>query len=296
VLFALAMLALVACPVPALAAGTSRAPQLCLLRKNWAMKVHDHQRRVSSQFGQDGALEYVLSMIGTTNKYYVEYGFNAPSYEGGSGANTFELYKQGWRGLLLDGGFENATINLHKTWISPDTIVDTLRKYDVPKEFDLLSNDLDSADLWVLRSVLSAYSPRVILVEFNCNYPLEATLTNHPSTGWEGNVYGSSMKALSMVADEFGYVILDVIEHDLLLLRRDLLCGSDFQRYESWKPFTRRSMHQRHPFSREQLGTRLVDYAVWKATDGNMTAAQGDAVLVQVDAMQIFSKFNGVAK
>jgi hypothetical protein len=232
----------------------------CLLRKNWAMHVHEHQARVSSQYGQDGALAYVFDMIGTTDRFYVEYGFNARTFESGSGANTFELYKAGWTGVLLDGSNENPAINLHKAWISAETIVDTLRERGVPNEFDLLSNDIDSADLWVLRAVLAGgMRPRVVLVEYNCNYPLDATLTNHPSAQWDGtNVYGSSLKSLALMADELGYVIVDVVAHDLLLVRRDLLCGSDFPPLERWREFTRLRMHPPHRFSREQLSQKLV--------------------------------------
>ncbi len=66
------------------------------------------------------------------------------------------------------------------------------------------------------------------------------------------------MKALALVADELGYVIVDVITHDLLLVRRDLLCGSDFPPLERWREFTRLRMHLPHAISREQLGHKLV--------------------------------------
>ena len=47
--------------------------------------------------------------VGTSNKFFVEFGFNANSYEEGSGANSEALYHAGWRGLLLDGRRSNAT-------------------------------------------------------------------------------------------------------------------------------------------------------------------------------------------
>ena len=50
----------------------------------------------------------------TTNEYFVEIGFDASSYEGGTGANTWQFHLDGWDGVLIDGQHENASINLHK--------------------------------------------------------------------------------------------------------------------------------------------------------------------------------------
>jgi hypothetical protein len=102
------------------------------------------------------------------------------------------LHRQGWTGLLLDGGNKNETINLHKEFICPDTIVGIFDKFKVPLEADYVrlvqlvtrafsmsfwhrgpiksvrcactrSVDIDSYDLWVLRALLkSGYRPRVV--------------------------------------------------------------------------------------------------------------------------------------
>ena len=51
-----------------------------------------------SQGSQDYQLQTIFHHIGMTNKYFVEFGFNEPSYtSGGSGANTWKLYEEGWR-------------------------------------------------------------------------------------------------------------------------------------------------------------------------------------------------------
>lgn len=224
------------------------------------------------------------------------YGFNGRDFDSGTGANTYQLHLKNWTGLLLDGANDNPSINLHKTWIDAATIAATLETRGVPRELDFLSNDIDSADLWVLKAVFEGgFRPRVVLAEYNCNYPLEATLTNHPSVPWKGPIYGASLRSFWQLADEFGYVIIDVIAHDVLLLRRDLLRGSDFPSLEHWRPHTRLRMHTgEFVLDRERVATQLVDYNMWKATGGNMTAAQGQAVLDQVDLMQIFLKYDGV--
>ncbi len=49
-----------------LCSASAPDPLACKLHKHWALSVRDHEGRVSSQYGQDGALEFVFKMIGTT--------------------------------------------------------------------------------------------------------------------------------------------------------------------------------------------------------------------------------------
>jgi len=166
-------------------------------------------------------------------------GQNAPSFEESSGANTEALWQQGWHGLLLDGTRSNASINLHQSFISSVNIRDTFKAHRVPRSFDYLSVDIDSADLWVLQSILSHYSPRVFTVEYNSNYdfqldgPFSAALTfPDPATmriyneraSWSGTCYfGASAKALHAVATARGYSLVGVEPKlDLFYVRTEL--------------------------------------------------------------------------
>lgn len=91
-------------------------------------------------------------MIGTTNKYYVELGFNSDEFTLGS--NTYYLHDQGWAGLILDNKHSNSAINLHNQFITPQNILTSLAAHGVPTEPDYVSIDIDSQDLWVLRSII----------------------------------------------------------------------------------------------------------------------------------------------
>jgi hypothetical protein len=51
----------------------------------------------------------------------------------------------------MDGGHEDASINLRKEFIRADNINALLAKYDVPAAFDLLVVDIDFNDFWVLK-------------------------------------------------------------------------------------------------------------------------------------------------
>ena len=72
----------------------------------------------------------------------------------------------------MDGGNENKAINLHKAFLMPSTILELFNQFEVPKQFDLLSVDIDSYDLWVWRVLLIAgYRPRVVITYRLCCFP-----------------------------------------------------------------------------------------------------------------------------
>jgi hypothetical protein len=86
----------------------------------WLVDLHrfSGSKGQKSQGAQDQYFERIFAKTGTTNHYFVEFGFNEPNYtSGGSGANTWNLYDSGWRGLLLDGSRENTEINLHAHYL-----------------------------------------------------------------------------------------------------------------------------------------------------------------------------------
>ena len=65
--------------------------------------------------------------------------------------------------LLMDGGYEDSSINLKKVMFWPDNILELFTEYNVRREFDLLSVDMDSYDWWILEKILiGGYRPRVI--------------------------------------------------------------------------------------------------------------------------------------
>ncbi|KAH8058909.1 hypothetical protein JL720_13925 [Aureococcus anophagefferens] len=177
----------------------------------------------TSQGPQDGIVQAVLDVIGETNQFFVEIGFNSDSFEGGAGSNTYALWRRGWRGLLFDSTFANSSINLHRAFVTPGTVAALLRRHGAPLEPDYVSVDIDSADVWVLRALLSTFRPRVVSVEYNSNFgdgersslafPDAEWMPLGESAGaWRGSCfYGSSAAAVEAVARECGYVVAGVV-------------------------------------------------------------------------------------
>jgi hypothetical protein len=244
----------------------------------------------TSQGGQDGVLQFIFSdiAIGTTNKYYVEIGFNSYEFEGGSGSNTYQLHRSGWDGLLLDIFHNNPAINLHRHKVTPGNIIQIFQQYEVPLEPDYVSIDIDSQDLWVLRSIISSpegYRPRVISVEFNPNLPLGSTITlpMDSNVSYVGDIlFGAAAGALRMVAEEFGYSVVHAIHRlDLILIRSDLLkgiCPVPF--FTHFKKRTRAHDCVRLPERMNQW----IDFATWR-TSGDEEEARAAAMEQYVLAM-----------
>ncbi|OWA50360.1 hypothetical protein BV898_14879 [Hypsibius exemplaris] len=266
-----------------------------------------------SQSSMDLYLDQIFSIIGSTNKYFVEFGFdglvyrNSNNWNEGSGSNTGNLYAKGWRGLLLDSKNENPAINLKKHSLYANNIAQILSDYGVPKDLDFLSCDLDSHDLWVMRAILEAgYRPRVMTVEYNVNYPISVALTsmdptveNHGSLPrgykfrWQHCAFGASAKALWIVANSFDYVMIGrVSQLDLIFIRKELL--EDWMLVPEMEWFFR---DMNYTLLHNHLGNRallrhIVDYEMYLQTsDLIFSHASARRYLKHLD-LECFRAFN----
>lgn len=235
-----------------------------------------------SQGGQDAILAEIFRHVGTVNAppFAVEFGFNAAALDGGSGANVARLVlEEGWRAILFDGGHENATINLHREFLTSANIVEVFARHGVPAEPDYVSIDLDSTDLWIFRALLPRYRARVFSVEYNVHFPLEAAVTFPDDTAerWEQDRgYGASLAALSMVAREHGYSLVAVEPKlDAFFVRDDLLddgSGTLAPPLDTWRGCTGMAFHP--PLARPERAGIFLDYDVWRRTGGDVAAAR----------------------
>jgi hypothetical protein len=235
-------------------------------------------------------LEKIFSVIQTTNRYFVEFGFNEKGYDTvGTCSNTRKLYEEGWRGLLLDAGNENPKINLKKHYLFANNIVTIFEENIVPQDLDYLSCDMDSHDLWILRAILEAgYRPRVITTEYNSNYPItDAIILLDPSIvgkialanyefKFSDCAWGAGAGALRLLAEAHGYTMVGIVEgFDLIWVRNDCLMNDCF-RVPPFEWF----------FHNATIGTlnlvaqssanilsEIIDYRTYVRTGGNLTAS-----------------------
>jgi len=174
--------------------------------------LNRYERKICSQHGEDGILEAILRRIGTTNRYCVEFGIGR-----GRECNTAYLVrKKGWRGLWMDGQPASslktppAGLQFHQEFITAEKINALFAKYGVPREFDLLSIDIDGNDYWVWKE-LAGYRPRVVAIEYNASVPpTEAKVMPYePCFVWQKtDYYGASLLALERLGRAKGYVLV----------------------------------------------------------------------------------------
>lgn len=166
-----------------------------------------YEQKVYSQNGEDGILKKIFDVIGTTNKYYVEFGT-----ENCQECNTRYLREHfGWAGLLMDARYSDPSINLHQHYITAENINELFKEYKVPLEFDLLSIDIDFNDFYVWQAIGSKYRPRVVIIEYNSSHPPSADKVVHykPNAWWDGtNYFGASILSYYKLAQQKGYSLV----------------------------------------------------------------------------------------
>jgi hypothetical protein len=165
------------------------------------------EKKIYSQNGEDGIIEFLLDSIGIENRYYVEFGV-----QDAAECNSRYLRERcHFSGLLMDGSFSNHSIHLFKEFVTKENINQLFEKYKVPCKFDLLSIDIDYNDLWVWRAIHPRYAPNIVVIEYNATFPppISVTVPYQPDERWDGtSFFGASLSALNLVAEEKGYSLV----------------------------------------------------------------------------------------
>ena len=175
--------------------------------------------KVYSQHDEDGMIEEIFRRIGTTDRYFVEFGVG----DGIENCTTYCLLK-GWSGVWIDGSaecYEQIQRNLGflirtnrlKTlysFITAENIEKLFQQLAIPREFDFLSIDIDRNDFWVWKAITS-YRPRVVAIEYNASFKqtVSCVVPYDGNAIWDGSNYsGASLKAIEHLGREKGYILV----------------------------------------------------------------------------------------
>jgi len=203
-------------------------------KRAFAKNLTGFGKRVYSQTIEDGIIESIFNNIGTTNKYFVEFG----AWDGVRFSNTAHLrINENWTGLLLEGNKSKADKleYVNHAFLTAENINDHFEKHKVPREFDLLSVDLDGNDYWIWKAIdENQFRPRVVVAEFNCNFPdqFESKAIEYDpnliSTKPSVHYYGASIPAYKKLGESKGYsLIYRVNNHNLFFVDTGLLHDDD---------------------------------------------------------------------
>ena len=185
-----------------------------------------------SQKNQDFYIDYIFKCIEPKNKFFVEFG----AVDGVSLSNTYLLRtEKNWNGLLLDGLYENPSINLHRRFIKKENIISLFEEFNVPNDLDFLSIDIDGMDFYILQELLKNYKPALIQIETNLRFqPNQSFVINYDENWfWDNRSwYGASPLAYKKMTNGYGYVPLIMVSDDLFLIREELV--SDEIKNKPW--------------------------------------------------------------
>lgn len=168
------------------------------------------ERKIYSQNGEDGVTIKLIELIyngDNNNKYFVEFGV-----ENGKECNTRilrEIYN--WKGLQMDGSNQDYSINLKREFITRENIVDLFKKYEVPKNINVLSVDIDFNDFYCLHEIFKNYTCDIVICEYNATHlPHDDKIVIYNKNGaWDGtNYFGASLLSLTKLAQKYNYSLL----------------------------------------------------------------------------------------
>jgi len=201
-------------------------------------KLNRFEFKMWSQNGEDGIIAEIFRRIGTTNRYFVEFGASS-----GDENNTAFLLRLGWKGLWMDGDaaavnraratfrseISSGKLTVIEAFITAENIEDLFRQGQVPDEFDLLSIDIDRNDYYVWEKI-AHHSARCVVIEYNAGFPptMSWVVPYDPKAwGWNtfGNGNGASLKALEELGAKKGYNLVgcDLCGVNAFFVRNDLL-------------------------------------------------------------------------
>jgi hypothetical protein len=182
----------------------------------------DAEFRVSSQWGEDGIIEWLCHKLPGIPRSFVEFGV-----ENFTEANTrFLMQSRGWRGLVIDGSSDHMAhlrseqlywmhdLVAVSAFVTAENIDGLIRDNGFSGELGILSVDIDGNDYWVLKAIQSV-RPAILISEFNGVLGDRHAITVPYDPSFErlkahhsGQYFGASLGAIRRIATEKGYTFV----------------------------------------------------------------------------------------
>jgi tetratricopeptide (TPR) repeat protein len=188
-------------------------------RAGEAAAARRRREAVPRKLSATEVVEAINAAFQETSRYVVNVGCK----DGRVKDPCYELYQQGHPGLAIDAGdFPELHRNLPQpevrkvlnTLLTPDNVVDILRREGCPERPALLKIDIDGFDGPLLQAALTGIEPDVIRIEVNADFPppLEFAIeydTRYVHSGTAG-FFGCSLAYVLSVCRPLGYELLQV--------------------------------------------------------------------------------------
>src|SRR5260370_27613128 len=108
----------------------------------------------------------------------------------------------------------------------------TLEAYNVPRNLDLLSIDIDGNDYWVWAAI-QKWRPRLVVIEYNPTFPPHQkwVMKEDLNHRWDGtNYFGASLPSLAALGTKKGFTLVatDSCGINAFFVRDDFIAGDKF--------------------------------------------------------------------
>jgi hypothetical protein len=184
--------------------------------------LRDAEFKVTSQWGDDGIIQYLIANVPIQSDTFVEFGVE----DYGEANTRFLLVNDNWRGLVMDGSSEYMAAlretELHwrydltalGAFITRENINGLIGDAGFRGPLGLLSVDLDGNDYWVWEAI-DVVDPAIVIVEYNSVFGVKRAVTVPYAPDFRrghahsSNLYwGVSLRALCLLAARKGYVFV----------------------------------------------------------------------------------------
>jgi len=200
--------------------------------------ISEHEYKVFSQFGDDGIIQFLISLVTPVDRLFVEFGV-----EDFLESNCrFLMMHNNWSGLIFDGSSSaierirsrddhwKYDLEARSAFLSRENLNAELEQGLAGRTADLVSIDVDGNDYWLL-DVLDL-RPAILIVEYNSVFGADRAITvpyrpdfDRTKAHYSNLYFGASLLALTDLATEKGYSLLgsNVAGNNAYYLRNDVL-------------------------------------------------------------------------
>ena len=157
---------------------------------------------------------------GDSEKYFIDIGAG----DGVDMSNTFNLVLNNYKGYMIESDDSKFAklgviyrdfpdIQLLKTIITPDNIVQLLSALNLPPKLDVLNLDIDSYDYEVLDKILPKFNFKFLILEFNPLFPksIDFYIKYEKGVKYESpEFYGASLSIFYKLLKKYNYSAVHV--------------------------------------------------------------------------------------
>lgn len=188
---------------------------------------NQYAKNIYSQNGEDGIIKEILARLKINDGWVCEFG----AIDGMYLSNTFALVERGFSAVFIEADRKEYTklldtalkypkitpiqahVDHNNTQNSLDNI---LKKTDIPKDFEVLSIDIDSFDYDVWKS-LKNYKPKIVIIEINSTVDTDNALHIHTPNICQG----TGFRPMHNLGTEKGYTFV-LHTGNMIFVRSDL--------------------------------------------------------------------------